>query len=204
MKIITDIFIESSEIFTVVAGGLGIGLFIVMIITLDILRALGKVFNRPYSVKQMEKTVDKRKDIEKLLYRQSKVLGIIIVISSVYVFLFLFYKLDLEKILSLLKVKSAMQPFTLALLQTAKLFSIFSMILAFIFGIILFVDKSSAEKISDIFSTWYSTEELEDKLDETIFKDTDTICFLHNKFIGFLGLVASVILFGLAVANLVS
>ena len=65
MKIVYNILIESSEYFTVVAGAIGMGLFIVMILTLDLLRSLGKVFNRPYSIKKMEEAINKRKDIEK-------------------------------------------------------------------------------------------------------------------------------------------
>ena len=204
MKTIINILIESSEYFTIIAGAIGIGVFVVMMLTLDLLRSLGKLFNRPYSIKKMEQTVNKRKNIEKSLYDRSKILGTIIAIASIYILFFLFVKLDLGKIMEIISIESTMQPFTLALLQTAKLFSILSTFFSGLFGLVLIFDKHSAEKISDFFNNWYSTEEIEEKLDETVFKDTDTICFLHNKFIGFLGFFASLILFGLAFFNIIS
>ena len=135
MEVLGNIFIESSEYFALVAGALGVGLFLVMFLTLDFLRDLGKLFNRSYSVKEMEKAVNKRQDIEKALYARSKIISLMIIIASVYVLIFLFFKLDLDKIITILSVKPTMKPFTLALLQSAKLFSIFSFVVSLIFGI---------------------------------------------------------------------
>ncbi|MBN1521488.1 MAG: hypothetical protein JW928_03055 [Candidatus Aureabacteria bacterium] len=204
MKIFFSILIESSEYFTLIAGACGMALFIIMLLTLDFLREIGKLFNRQYSVKDIEKTINKRTDIEHFVYARSKILGIAIFLASFYVLVFLIFNLDLEKILSLINIKQTLRPFVLALIQTAKLFTILSITFSIFFGIVLIFDRSSAEKMSNFFNSWYSTEELEEKLDETILKDTDTICFLHNRLIGCLGFLASLFLFGMALFNLLS
>ena len=194
MQIIWDILVESSEYFSMVAGIMGILLFVIMLFSLDILRGAGKLFNNSYSVKNMEDTVNKTTSIEKFIYSRSRFIGAIVICATIYIFIFLMRELDLERIMSVLKVRSTFRPFTLALMQTARLFSIISMAFAFLFGIVMVFDKNSAEKISDFLNDWYSTEEIENKLNETVLKDTDTICFLHNKFFGILGLLASLIL----------
>jgi hypothetical protein len=202
MKIIWDILIQSSEYFTVLAGALGVILFLCMILSLDGLRGMGGLFNRSYSVKNVQNEINRKRDIEKMFYDNSRFFGLAIILASAWVLFFLFKQLDINKIIAIMKVRSNLQPFTLALLQTAKLFSVLSVVFAFIFGLVLIFDRSSAERLSVFFSSWYSTEGLEDKLDETVLKDTDTICFLHNKFIGLLGFLASAILVLLAVMNL--
>ncbi|MCK5707388.1 MAG: hypothetical protein KAI43_07015 [Candidatus Aureabacteria bacterium] len=204
MKIIFNILIESSEYFAIIAGILGLMLFFTMSFSLDILKILGKLFNRPYSTKNIEQSVNKTTNIENALYARSMLVGAIVSFASVWIFFFLVFQLDLEKIIKILSIKHEMIPFMLALFQTAKLFSIFSIVICFIFGLILSFDRNSAEAISNKLNSWYDTERLEEKLDNTIFKDTDTICFLHNKFFGFLGLIASIILLVLAITNIVS
>jgi len=204
MKIFFDILVESSQYFTVIAGVIGIALFVIMLFSLNFLKTLGVFFNRYYSVKKIEKAVNKRKDIEHIFYKRSKILGAIITGASVYVLIFLLFNLDIEKVLKLMNIKQTLYPFFLALFQTAKLFTILSISFAAVFGILLIVSSDSAEKVSSFFNNWYSTEELEEKLDETILKDTDTICFLHNRIIGGLGLLASMLLFFMSLSNWLS
>jgi hypothetical protein len=202
MKTFIDFLIQSSEWFALVSGIFGALLFIVMLLSLDGLKRMGEIFNTSYSVKKIENAVNAKADIENALFSRAKMLGFFVSIASIWIFIFLIFQLDVEKVLGILSVRQNLQPFYLALLQTAKLFSILSIVFSFLFGLILIFDRNSAEKISSFFSNWYSTENIEKKLDETILKDTDTICFLHNKFVGLLGFLASVILLGFSVINM--
>lgn len=202
MKILVDIFILSSEYFSIVAGALGIMLFLIMLSNLDILRIAGKLFNTSISTKEIEQSVNRQTDLEKIFYAYPKPLGFIIVVASSYVIFFLFVQLDIENILNMINMKTNLRPFAQALLQTAHVFCMLSMIVSIIFGIIMMACKESAEKISLFCSQWLNTEQFQEKLDETVMKDTDTICFLHHKILGVLGLMVSVLLILFAVSNI--
>lgn len=201
MKTFIDFLIQSSEWFALVSGIFGALLFIVMLLSLDGLKRMGEIFNTSYSVKKIEKAVNAKADIENALFSRAKMLGFFVSVASIWIFIFLIFQLDVEKVLGIFRVRQNLQPFYLALLQTAKLFSILSVVFSFLFGLVLIFDRNSAEKISSFLNSWYSTESIEKKLDETVLKDTDTICFLHNKFVGLLGFLASIILLGFSIIN---
>jgi len=202
MSAFFDVFIKSSLIFSFVAGLLGVFLFSVMIMSLDLLRDLGNFFNKSFPVKKIEKKMNSSKNIDDTFFKYSKVFGVLIIAGGLYIFYALLKGMKIEAMKTVFNISDVNWPFILALLKTIWLFTLVSVIAGIIFGLLLIADTDVAKDLSSLFNKWYDYDEIEQRLDDTVLKDTDTICFLHNKIVGIFGLTASVFLLILSSINL--
>ena len=204
-EVFYTILIEFSAYFSLVAGILGLFLFVTMINSLSFLKKLGQLFNRIYSLKKMEKTVNGNIDLnmKKFLFMYSTFSGLCLCFLSGFPIVFLTCKVDMEKFAVLLPVKSSYHIILLTGLQSFQWFTVCALGFVFLYGILLLFHKKLAERLNQIFDTWYNLDEaIENKFEKTITKDVDTVSFLRNKHVGWTGLIISLFLILLAVINL--
>ncbi len=194
MSAFFDVIVKFSLIFSFVAGLLGVILFLIMIFSLDLLRDIGNFFNRAFSLKKIERRINEFRQIDNIFFKYSKLIGIFIVISGILVIYSMFKNVNIEELNDIFNIKDTNWPFIFAMFKTMWLFTIISLCAGVIFGFVLIFDKDVAKEWSSFINKWYDSDEIEERLDNTILKDTDTICFLHNKIVGVFGLTASVFL----------
>jgi len=204
MKFFGEILMQSSEYFTFIAGFLGIILFFSMLFSLDFLKKLGKFFNRSYSTKQIEKAINAQVNIENVFFNKPLIWGILISLGAIWVTVFLLWQLDIERVVAYIKIRSTFKPLVQILFQVFQIVGVVGILSALVFGLLMIFNISLAHKISGKLNSWYNTEPLATKLDDTVVKDIDAICFLRNVIIGWPGLVISLVLIVLAVLNLLS
>ena len=108
-EVFYTILIEFSAYFSLVAGILGLFLFVTMINSLSFLKKLGQLFNRIYSLKKMEKTVNGNIDLnmKKFLFMYSTFSGLCLCFLSGFPIVFLTCKVNMEKFVTLLPVKNS-------------------------------------------------------------------------------------------------
>lgn len=204
-KILIPMSIDFLNYFFLIGSVFGILLFLCMINSLKLLKKIDSFANKSYSIKKLEQIIDYtfNLDFKKLLLSSSKLIGSLLCLITVYVLHFFIFKFNFEKLSQLFSV-CCNHEIILILLKFIKIFAILSFISIFIFGLLLILNKKLVEKIIILFDNWYDVDKvIEEKLEKTIAKDFDTICFLRNKPIGIFGLFLSIILLILTVINIV-
>ena len=207
IKFIFDILIVFSAWFSLIAGIFGIVLFLVMLLSLRLLRKLGQIFNKTYSIKKMEYILSKNIEfnLKKLFFKYAKWAGSILCIVCVFIIFFLVYRVDINSFLNVLKVKPEFKMLWLIILQSFQAVFVGALLFAFFYGIMLIFCEDFAKKLNESFSRTFNIDEkIQESFEKTITKDIDTISFLRNRVIGLVGFLISVILTILAVYDIAS
>ena len=203
--IIFQIIIEFLNTFSLVAGILGIFLFAVMLRSLQTLKIMGKTFNRTFSLKRMERGLNRKmgQNLHFFLISHPHLFGFFLSLISFILILVFSFKIQPEALPPLFHISQEKVPVLILFFQTLKLLGLISLTCVFVFGLLLVFRKELAEKFCITVDRWYNIDDsIENKLEETISKDIDTISFLMNKSIGWTGLVLSLFLVLLSLYNL--
>jgi hypothetical protein len=192
MGLFWDIFLRFAQILTVIAGISGIALSLLLLFSPDLVRILSNFFNYQLNLEKKLSALNKYIQTGPIIYRHNILFGGCLIAGSIFVLIFLFFKLDVTKFSNI---------FNEIIVDSIILLGKISMITGIILGFFLLFSPKTTEKIEGKMNLWLDTQQVVNKLDE-FHDDIDTIFFRHPKSFGFAGLIISTILFVLSIVNL--
>jgi hypothetical protein len=204
-KILFHILIDFTKYFSLFSSIAGILLFCCMLVSLRMLKKFGFFFNKTYNSNKLETMLNKSvlADFSNSILSHSIISSFTLFVISSFLLNFFIFQFNPSKIYVLFFSACSQNVLLIFLKTLQKLFILF-FILICIFSLLVIFRKKYADFLIRHLDSPYDFDKLiEDKLDSTISKDVDTICFLRNKLIGTTGLVLSICLFFLSIRNLV-
>ena len=202
MEIFWEIFLQAVEIFTLVVGILGVGLSLLLLFTPRFFKSLSEKLNRYVDVDTMiKKVVDKEIRTDGLIYGHNVITGTCFIIGSAFILIFLYYRLDVKNLASLLAGYNQYPTTSEVIVGAMALIGKFTGILGIAIGSILLFSPEHLQIIENRLNTWFSTQSMVDKLDRS-YRDVDALVFQRPVTFGLIGLIPSVVLLYLAIRNL--
>jgi hypothetical protein len=202
MGIFWEICLQAVEIFTLVVGILGVALSLLLLFAPRFFRSLSEKLNRYVDVDTMIKNiVDKEIRTEGLIYGHNVITGTCFIIGSAFILIFLYYRLDVKSLASLLSGYNQFPTTSEVIIGAMALIGKITGILGIIIGSILLFSPEQLRIIENRLNTWFSTQSMVDKLDRS-YRDVDALVFQRPVIFGIIGLIPSGVLLYLAIRNL--
>ena len=201
MDFFWEIALQTVGILTLIFGILGIALSLLLLISPNMTKKISHIFNRYIDVDKKASYLDKDIQTESIIYNHHVIAGACLIAGSGFILIFLIFKLDVA---SFAKIFFSSQKFTsineIILSSMAMIGKIIG-VAGIIVGFILLFLPGKMKKIEKKVNTWFSTQHMINKLDET-HHDIDTFIYQHALLFGIIGLIASIFLTVLATINM--
>lgn len=203
MSLSSFTFIDLLNLFTLSASILGILLSFLLLFSLNLTKQLSLLINPLLNFKwsRLFNFLDKHIETDPFIFRHSFIFGLLITLSSSYVFFFFLMDFNLSLFLNSLSISSFYFPVLEPLVLLTLIMGSILLTLCFLSGLGMIFFPSAFQSFNSRLSRWISLESHEVK-STTIQKDTDTIFFLHSRLFGSILLLASLFLLGLSLLNL--
>jgi hypothetical protein len=202
VDLIAEICFQALEIFILVLGITGLAISFLLLISPTKTQSISKLFDQKIAVEKKINYLDKPIGTDKLTYQHNIPFGIGLIAGSIFVLIFLFFKLDVVKIVKIFS--SPDYAFLLEIIISAMaMVGKIAGVLGFVFGIFLVFVPELMIKIENIMDSWVETESMVDKLDE-FHHGIENIILKYPLLFGFTGLMTSAILIMLSVVSLIS
>ncbi len=202
MNIIWEIFLETVKILALFAGVLGMVFSLLLIYSPEIFRAVGSRLNYYVNIDKKISFLDRNIQTRSYVYNRNIISGILFVIGSLYIVIFLQYKPDVQNIIRIFfgteNYFSIMEIIFKSIVWVFKL----SGCIGIIIGLILIFRPFTMSKLEKKMNTGFSTQPIIDKLDQT-HQDIDKLVYKHPLLFGLPGLAASILLIVLAIGNII-
>ncbi len=202
MDIIAEICFQALAIFILVLAITGLAISFLLLISPTKAQSISKLFDQKITVEKKINYLDKSIGTDKLTYQHNIPFGIGLIAGSVFVLIFLFFKLDVIKVVKIFSAPDyafLIEIIISALAMVGKIASI----LGFVFGFFLLFVPELMIKIENIMDSWIETEFMVDKLDE-FHHGIENIILKYPILFGFTGLMTSAILILLSIISLIS
>jgi len=204
MDTIWDICLQTVEVFTLVAGLLGVVLSLLLLLAPRLFRSLSEKLNRSVDVDTKIKNVaDKEIRTEGLFYGHNIITGTVFIIGYAIILIFLYYRLDVKSVANLSAGYNNYPDTSEVIVGAMALFGKFTGIIGIIIGSILLFSPDQLRIIERRMNTWFSTQSMADKLDRS-YEDVDTLVFQRPVVFGIIGLIPSMVLTYLAIRNILA
>jgi len=204
MDTIWDICLQTVEVFTLVAGLLGVVLSLLLLLAPRLFRSLSEKLNRSVDVDTKIKNVaDKEIRTEGLFYGHNIITGTVFIIGYAIILIFLYYRLDVKSVANLSAGYNNYPDTSEVIVCAMALFGKFTGIIGIIIGSILLFSPDQLRIIERRMNTWFSTQSMADKLDRS-YEDVDTLVFQRPVVFGIIGLIPSMVLTYLAIRNILA
>ena len=197
------IFLQALEIFTLVVGIVGMVLSTLLLLAPRLLNRIGESLNRSIEVdKKISRLVDRSIPTTAFFYRHNIVSGVCLIVGAVFVLLFLFFRLDVDGLVSVFfgddKFKVTYEILITAMVLLGKVAGAVGLLV----GVILVCRPAKMQQIERRMDTWFATQPMWEELDRS-HPTVDTLVYRQPIIFGAIGLFASVLLMFLAVNNLI-
>ena len=202
VDLIAEICFQALEIFILVLGITGLAISFLLLISPTKTQSISKLFDQKIVVEKKINYLDKPIGTDKLTYQHNIPFGIGLIAGSIFVLIFLFFKLDVIKAVNIFSAPDyafLIEIIISALAMVGKIAGI----LGFVFGLFLLFVPELMIKIENIMDSWVETEFMVDKLDE-FHHGIENIILKYPLLFGFTGLMTSAILILLSIVSLVS
>jgi|GEM_PF-350379 len=204
MDTIWIICLQTVEVFTLVAGLLGVVLSLLLLLAPRLFRSLSEKLNRSVDVDTKIKNVaDKEIRTEGLFYGHNIITGTVFIIGYAIILIFLYYRLDVKSVANLSAGYNNYPDTSEVIVGAMALFGKFTGIIGIIIGSILLFSPDQLRIIERRMNTWFSTQSMADKLDRS-YEDVDTLVFQRPVVFGIIGLIPSMVLTYLAIRNILA
>ena len=164
-------------------------------------KKISHVFNRYIDVDKKASYLDKDIQTESIIYNHHVITGTCLIVGSGFILIFLIFKLDVTSFAKILFSSQKFASINEIILSSMAMIGKIVGVAGIIVGFILLFSPGQMKKIEKKVNTWFSTQHMVNKLDET-HHDIDTYIYQHAVLFGIIGLIASTFLTVLATINI--
>jgi hypothetical protein len=194
--------LQAVEIFTLVVGIAGIILSLLLLFDPRKIQQLGRRFNRYVDIdKKFRIMIDQNISTDGLFYNHNILAGICLIVGSAFILVFLFYRLDVQSILTALFGEGNFNTVTDIVITAMALVGKLAGIMGILLGSILLFDPDQLKNIEKRLNIWFATEPMIDKLERSHL-DIDAFVYQKPVLCGIVGLTTSILLTYLALGNI--
>ncbi|MFC1799242.1 hypothetical protein ACFLZL_05505, partial [Thermodesulfobacteriota bacterium] len=165
MKILQEICLQSLEILILVLGLTGVVISILLLISPRMIKTFSSVFDKRIFVDRKLSYLNREVVTDSITYRYNVPTGLVLIAGSVFLLIFLFFQLDIQKITNFFS--DVRYPFIYEMI--AGVLILVGKIAAFaglVAGLLLSFVPEIMIKIEDKMDSWFSTQYMVDKLDK--------------------------------------
>lgn len=204
MDAIWEISLQAFEIFTLIVGIFGVLVSLLLLFAPKVIKTLSDRFNYYVDVdKKITRFADMDIRTENFIYNHNIISGVCLIVGSVFILIFLFYKLDVQSVVMVIFGSKKFASTNEWLVSSMAILGKISGIAGIFLGSILLFSPDQLKSIESRMNTWFATEPMVARLDRS-HRDIDTLVYRRPVVFGLIGLVTSLLLTYLAVNNLLS
>jgi hypothetical protein len=201
MEIIWDIGFQATKIITLVAGIFGVALSLMLLFAPNLTKIISETCNLYVDVDRKINYLDRDINTDKLIYRHNIISGSCLIVGSAFTIAFLFYGLDVKSFVNVFFGSEKFATTNEVIFSSFALLGKMAAIIGLIIGSILLFNPGQMRKIETNLNTWFTTQQVFAKLDQTQ-GDFDTVIYQRPLLYGSIGLITSILLTVLAVTNM--
>jgi len=201
MDFFWEIALQTVGILALIFGILGIAFSLLLLISPNITKKISSVFNRYIDVDKKVSYLDKDIQTESLIYKHHVIAAVYLIVGSGFILIFLMFKLDVGNLVNILFGSQKFASINEILINSLAMVGKIVGVAGIIIGFILLFSPGKMKKIEKKVNTWFSTQHMISKLDET-HHDIDTFIYQHAVLFGLTGLIISFFLTVLAIFNM--
>jgi hypothetical protein len=202
MTIIWEMCLQALEYFTLVVGVLGVLLSLMLLFAPRLTQSLSAVMNRSISFDRMIlQFIDRDINTQNIIYRHNIISGVCLIVGSAFVLVSLLYRLDIRSFVIVFFGSGEFATTNEMLVSALAMVGKVTGVAGLLFGSILLFNPDQMLQIEKTLNTWFATQEMVDKMDQTS-RDIDTVVYQRPVTFGLIGLLTSAILIFLAFHNL--
>jgi len=188
-----DMILQSVEIFTLVVGILGIILSILLILSHTRFQKLSGKLDYWIYVDEKLAVLDTNFETDRFIYRHHRTAGAMMITGTIITLIFLFFRLDMNKLTAFINHKEKLQTLNEIILSTAVILGKLAGLIGIALGILLIVSAGKIRTMENKMGSGLTTQPLVDKLNK-FHGGLDTILLRHPLILGLAGLAASMLL----------
>jgi len=201
MDFFWEIALQTVGILALIFGILGIAFSLLLLISPNITNKISKILNRYVDVDQKVSYLDKDIQTESIIYNYHVIAGVCLIVGSGFILIFLMFKFDVANFVNIFFSSQKFASINEIILSSMAMIGKFVGVAGIIIGFILLFSPGKMKKIEKKVNTWFSTQHMIDRLDET-HHDIDTFIYQHPVLFGLTGLITSIFLTVLATINI--
>jgi len=201
MDFFWEIALQTIGILALIFGILGIAFSLLLLVSSNMTKKISHVFNRYIDVDKKASYLDKDIQTESIIYNHHVITGTCLIVGSGFILIFLIFKLDVTSFAKIFFSSQKFASINEIILSSMAMIGKIIGVAGIIVGFILLFSPGQMKKIEKKANTWFSTQHMFNKLDET-HHDIDTFIYQHAVLFGIIGLIASTFLTVLATINI--
>ena len=200
MEIIKDIGFQALEIFILILGLTGLAISFLLLVSPNKARYINSLFNQQITIDKQLTYLDKPVLTDSLTYQHNILFGITLIAGSGFLLVFLFFQLDIERVVNLFNDKKYVFLIDIAV----KVMVLMGKITGFagvISGLLLLFAPEVMITIENKMDSWFATQFVVERLDE-FHHGIENLILKYPLLFGFAGLMTSLILVILSIGSL--
>ena len=201
MDFLWEIALQTVGILALIFGILGIAFSLLLLFSPNVTKKISNVFNRYIDVDKKVSYLDKDIRTESIIYNHHIIVGVCLIVGSGFILIFLMFKLDVANFVNIFFSSQKYASINEIILSSMAMVGKIVGVAGIIIGFILLFSPEKMKKIEKKVNTWFSTQHMISKLDET-HHDIDTFIYQHAVLFGLTGLITSIFLTVLATVNM--
>ena len=201
MDFFWEIALQTVSILALIFGILGIAFSLLLLISPNVTKKISNIFNRSIDVDKKVSYLDKDIQTESIIYKHHVIVGVCLIVGSGFILIFLIFKLDVANLVNIFFSSQKFASINEIILDSMAIIGKIVGVAGIIIGFILSFAPGKMRKIEKQVNTWFSTQHMVSKLDET-HHDIDTFIYQHAVLFGLTGLITSIFLTVLATLNM--
>ena len=193
MEIVWDICITSAEILIMIFGMMGAAVSLLLLISPESVKNTGDWLDQKINLdKKITYYLNLYIPTDRFAYRHNIFFGLALIIGSLVVLIFLFFRLDIAGYNDVLDE---------VLINSLALVGKIGGFAGVIFGLFLLFVPEKMRAFENKMNAWFDTQPLVDRLNKS-YRDVDSIFFRHPIVFGVAGVISSIILIALSMRAL--
>ena len=200
MSPMTKIFLDATAILTIVSGTAGLLLSLGLLFFPERTRRIDAFLSRNYRVKERLAYFDQTVRNELFIYKRPRLYGILFISGSLVTLVFLFFQMDIERLLAVLHVQETRRFLWAMVLEAMVLTGQLAGMIGVIIGLFLITAPGRLQHLENQLNRWIATKPLVDRLD--VFNHVvNVFSFRHPVLIGSIGILLSTTLILLSLSS---
>lgn len=202
MKILQEICLQSLEIFILILGLTGVLISFLLLVSPRLIKSFSDIFDKRFFMDRKLSYLNREIVTDGITYRYNVPMGLVLIAGSIFLLIFLFFQLDIQKIINFfddIRYPFVVEIIAGVLILTGKITAIAGLVA----GLLLVFAPGLMVKIEDTMDAWFATQYMVDKLDE-FHHGLDDFILRYPLLFGFAGLMTSLILIILSIASILS
>jgi hypothetical protein len=200
MSPIGEIVLDALAFLTIICGTAGLVLSLGLIFFPERTRRIDAFLSRNYQLKERLAYFDQALSNELFIYRHSMLYGILFIIGSITTLGFLFFQMDVERLVVILPIKATRVLLWEIVLEALVLTGKLAGVIGVIIGAFLITAPGRLQRIEKRLNAGIATQPMVDRLD--VFNQVvNVFSFRHPILIGSIGVLLSATLIILSFSN---